>query len=205
MTNLTTAEPNTEANFSQSQLVEIERQAAEFVRIGYDPQEARDMATKAAISAARMRASMAKGNAKNGDEASQPKREPKLTPEPHKPATDNTRNETRKQLVDHCPAYYINERVANFRGINATERCCLGLLNALMKKHGYAYVTDEQLAYWLDMKPEGLRPIMRRLRQTGCVDETSRRRGVHRWVVRDHLRDKTRKASGKANDDDISF
>jgi hypothetical protein len=43
-------------------------------------------------------------------------------------------------LTEECPLYVINRAVANCRVLTSTERCCIGLLNSLMQKHGYAYV-----------------------------------------------------------------
>ena len=90
-------------------------------------------------------------------------------------------------ITDHCPGYRINDKLANFRQINGTERHCLGLFNTLMRKTGYAYASNKQLAHWLGLKPEGIRPMLRRLERAVYIKNISKRAGVHWWVVRKDL------------------
>jgi hypothetical protein len=106
------------------------------------------------------------------------------------PTISQVKRSKKGNITESVPGYYINNRVASLRDINANERCCLGLLNALMKKHGHTYASDEQLAYYLGLKEEGLRPITRRLRKRGYIEDISKQYGQHHWVVCPALRDK---------------
>jgi hypothetical protein len=82
-----------------------------------------------------------------------------------------------KKLTDHCPYYMINEKLANCRTLTHTERACIGLLNALLKaprKEGravFAFLSDEQLAHWLDLTPNTLRNLLTKLRNAEFIQE----------------------------------
>lgn len=65
------------------------------------------------------------------------------------------------------------------RSLTHTERACVGLLNALIKgarKDGrapFAFLSDEQLAHWLDIKPSSLENILSGLRRDEFIKEYS--------------------------------
>jgi hypothetical protein len=87
-------------------------------------------------------------------------------------------------LTNECPLYIINRQLANCRVLTSTERCCIGLINSLMQKHGYAYVSNEQLAWWLDMKsPNSVRNMLAKLTKMRLIQNTGRRNLEIRWVV----------------------
>lgn len=88
-----------------------------------------------------------------------------------------------RELTTECPLYIINRKVANCRVLTSTERCCIGLLNSLMQKHGYAYVSNEQLAWWLGMKTNSVRNMLTKLTSQGFIKNTGRRHLEIRWVV----------------------
>jgi hypothetical protein len=102
-----------------------------------------------------------------------------------------------RELRQDCPGYMINKKLANCREVqNDTELKCIGLLNFLMRKHGYAYMTNKQLAIWLRMKnPESARHLLARLCKRGLLENTGSRHGEMRWVVREDLQDPKRRRS----------
>lgn len=105
------------------------------------------------------------------------------------------RSNHQRDLRQDCPGYMINKKVANCSEIhNDTELKCIGLLNFLMRKHGYTYMTNEQLALWLRMKnSESARHLLARLCKRGLIENTGSRNGQIRWVVREDLRDPKKK------------
>jgi hypothetical protein len=106
---------------------------------------------------------------------------------------ETSRKSERRELTEECPLYIINRRLANCRVLTSTERCCIGLLNSLMQKHGYAFVSNEQLALWLCMKsPDSVRNMLAKLAKTGFLKDTGRRNLEVRWVVREDLRNPKR-------------
>src|SRR5258708_17799273 len=83
---------------------------------------------------------------------------------------------SQEYLTEECPLYIINRALANCKTITSTERLCLGLLNSLMQKHGYAFVSNEQLALWLCMKsPDSVRNMLAKLVRMGFLRDTGRR------------------------------
>jgi hypothetical protein len=109
-------------------------------------------------------------------------------------ALQETSNPT--HLTDECPLYIINRQLANCRVITSTERCCIGLLNSLMQKHGYAYVSNEQLAWWLDMKSSNsVRNMLAKLTKMRLIQNTGRRNLEIRWVVCPELQNPKRDRS----------
>jgi hypothetical protein len=100
------------------------------------------------------------------------------------------------ELTDECPFYIINRKLANCKTLTSTERCCIGLLNSLMQKHGYAYVSNEQLAWWLDMKSSNsVRNILAKLTKMRLIQNTGRRNLEIRWVVCPELQNPKRDRS----------
>lgn len=61
--------------------------------------------------------------------------------------------------------------LANCRELSPIECLCIGLLNKLMEKNGYAYASNKQLAHWLGLQPEGVRPLLRRLESRGKIED----------------------------------
>jgi hypothetical protein len=98
-------------------------------------------------------------------------------------------------LTEECPLYIINRALANCRVLTSTERCCIGLLNSLMQKHGHAFVSNEQLALWLCMKsPDTVRNMLARLTKMGFIANTGRRHLEIRWVVCQDMQNPKRKS-----------
>jgi Helix-turn-helix domain len=108
---------------------------------------------------------------------------------------ETSRRSDRRELTEECPFYIINRKLANCRVLTSTERCCIGLLNSLMQKHGYAFVSNEQLALWLCMKsPDSVRNMLAKLAKAGFLKDTGRSNLEVRWVVREDLRNPKRTA-----------
>jgi hypothetical protein len=123
-----------------------------------------------------------------------------------------TKSPKRAKLRDDSPAYFINKKLANCRELTSTDRCCVGLLNFLMKnKDGYAWVGYPQLAHWLGLKNSDVAyNLMRKLSKNGFIRDEGDYRGKHRWVVRDEWRDpvkklRPRKPSVRDDDEQIPF
>jgi hypothetical protein len=112
------------------------------------------------------------------------------------------------EIRDECPAYYINKKVANCRDLSPNERCCMGLLNVLMKKYGYAFVSDAQLAHWLGLdKPNSAGNMLRKLSTNRFIANKSRKRGKHEWVVLPEWRNPEKKTAPlkEKHDDRVPF
>jgi hypothetical protein len=114
------------------------------------------------------------------------------------------------KLRDDSPAYFINKKLANCRQLTSTDRCCVGLLNFLMKnKDGYAWVGYPQLAHWLGLKDKDVAyNLMRKLSMNGFIRDEGEYRGKHRWVVCEEWRDPTKKPRPRkpsVRDDEIPF
>jgi hypothetical protein len=84
---------------------------------------------------------------------------------------------SRRELRQDCPSFWTNKKLANCREIrNDTELKAIGLLNTLMQKHGYAYVSNEQFAVWMRMKnSESARHLLARLTKRGLIENIDRR------------------------------
>jgi hypothetical protein len=104
---------------------------------------------------------------------------------------------SRRELRQDCPSFWINKKLANCREIrNDTELKAIGLLNSLMQKHGYAYVSNEQFAVWMRMKnSESARHLLTRLAKQGLIENIDRRRDRIKWVVRQDLQNPKRAGS----------
>ena len=134
----------------------------------------------------------------------QPTGQPEQIPQPEEPLTaaeEAIAEAVRRSgdrstgLTEQCPLYIINRALANCRVLTSTERCCIGLLNSLMQKHGYAFVSNEQLALWLCMKsPDTVRNMLARLTKMGFIANTGRRHLEIRWVVCQELQNPKRKS-----------
>lgn len=112
-----------------------------------------------------------------------------------KPAPPNAAEASHSRaLREDCPSFWINKSLANCREIrNDTELICVGLLNTLMQRHGYAFVSNEQLKVWLRMKnTESVRHLLARLKRRAIIQNTGRRHNQVRWVVRVDLRNPRR-------------
>jgi hypothetical protein len=99
-----------------------------------------------------------------------------------------------RELRKDCPSFWINKELANCREIhNDTELKAIGLLNSLMQKHGYAYVSNEQFAIWMKMKnSESARHLLARLTKRGLIENIDRRKDRVKWVVRKALQNPPR-------------
>jgi hypothetical protein len=114
------------------------------------------------------------------------------------------------KIRDDSPAYFINKKLANCRKLTSTERCCVGLLNFLMKnKDGYAWVGYPQLAHWLGLKNgDCAYNLVQKVSKKGFIRDKGDYRGKHRWVVCDEWRDpkpRSRKPSVRDDDAQIPF
>jgi hypothetical protein len=99
-----------------------------------------------------------------------------------------------RELRQDCPSFWINKKLANCREIhNDTELKAIGLLNTLMMKHGYAYVSNEQFALWMRMKnTESARHFLARLAKRELIENIDRQRDRMKWVVRQDLQNPKR-------------
>jgi hypothetical protein len=98
-----------------------------------------------------------------------------------------------RELRQDCPSFWINKKLANCPEIrNDTELKAIGLLNSLMQKHGYAYVTNEQFAVWMKMQSESARHLLARLTKRGLIKNIDRQRDRIKWVVRQDLQNPKR-------------
>jgi hypothetical protein len=84
-----------------------------------------------------------------------------------------------KIVREHCPAIYINDQLTNCDKLTPNEQRCMGLLNFLMKNpRGYAFVSDQQLAHWLNLRnPASVDNMLRKFRKGGFVKDE----GVDRY------------------------
>jgi hypothetical protein len=105
-----------------------------------------------------------------------------------------------RELRQDCPSFWTNKALANCPEIrNDTELKAIGLLNTLMKKHGYAYVSNEQFAVYMKMdNSESTRHLLARLAKRGLIKNTDKQRNRIKWVVRKDLQN-PRRGGSKAN------
>src|SRR6266481_3446491 len=76
------------------------------------------------------------------------------------------------EIIDDCPGIGINTRLTKLR---ITERVCLALLNRLMDRHGYAYISNEQLAHWLGLQPTTVARMLGRFCSNGVIVRRNRK------------------------------